>query len=336
MKKDFIYSHIRHISLRLFSLSLILLALVIVICINTPFDDVFNPENLTYANSASEMYDSGNEYVEITLKNINYTGYDCIRHGKIYGSYYYSLINNSCTFILVDTSSMSSIPATIDDYIITARLVPADSLLDSVLNSFATDIGWTFDGLKNITSTVVIDETEYNMVFYFYLAITYGFFLLVIISFIIANIIYFIFPWLYPTCINFRRICEKQNGIDHVNHELSNHIILHSGNISLTEHYLVAFTSFNLEIVPIDKIIWAYEHSKWHKILWIKSKLTYALYVVCYKNIHIYSPRNTKEDIDAVINYFENQYPDILIGFSKENRQETKRRQKTTKKMEEL
>lgn len=326
MKKDFIYTHIRHSCLRLFSLALIPLVLVIVIWLNTPLREVFNPMSLTYANSAATMYNSGNEYVEITLNNINYTGYDCIRHGKIYGSYYYSLVNNSCTFILVDTAGMKEIPSTLNNYTITAKLVPEDSLLDEVIQSFAADIGWTFDGLKNVSSSIVIDETAYNLGFYTYLAITYALLLLVIASFIIANVIYFILPGLYPACINFRRICDGQKGLEHVNHELSDHVILHSGNISLTEHYLVAFTSFSLEIVPINKIIWAYEHSKWRRILWIKSNLTYSLYVVCYKNIHIFSPRNTKEDIDAVIHYFESKYPDILIGFSKENRLETKQR----------
>lgn len=326
MKKDFIYTHIRHISLRLFSISLVPLAIIIVLLLNTPFSDVFYPRSLTYANSAATVYDSGSEYVEITLNNINYTGYDCIRHGKVYASYYYSLVNNSCTFILIDTSNKNEIPSTLSNYTITARLVPADSLLDEVIQSFSVDIGWTFEGLKNVSSSIVIDETEYNLAFYTYLAFTYTLLLLIILSFIIANIFYLIFPGLYPSCVNFRRISNGHRSLVHVNNELSDHVIFHSGNISLTKHYLVAFTSFHLEIVPISKIIWAYEHTKWHRLLWIKSKLTYSLYVICHKNIHIYSPRNTKEDIDAVIDYFKSRYPDILIGFTKENKLETKQR----------
>jgi len=161
LKKDFIYTHIRHISLRLFSISLVPLTIIILLLLNIPFSDIFYPRNLTYANSAATVYDSGNEYVEITLNNINYTGYDCIRRGKIYGSYYYSLVNNSCTFILIDTSDMNEIQPTLSNHTITARLVPADSLLDEVMQSFAMDIGWTFEGLKNVSSSVVIDETDY-------------------------------------------------------------------------------------------------------------------------------------------------------------------------------
>ena len=180
MKKDFIYTHIRHISLRLFSISLVPLTIIILLLLNIPFSDIFYPRNLTYANSAATVYDSGNEYVEITLNNINYTGYDCIRRGKIYGSYYYSLVNNSCTFILIDTSDMNEIPPTLSNHTITARLVPADSLLDEVMQSFAMDIGWTFEGLKNVSSSVVIDETEYNLAFYTYLAFTFALLLLII------------------------------------------------------------------------------------------------------------------------------------------------------------
>lgn len=328
MKTNLIYSHIKHIALRHFSLLFIPLAIIVVSFIHIPFESVFRPKNLTFANSALTMYNSGNEYVEITLKNIKYTGYDHTHNGKIQASYYYSLVENSCTFILVDTSNMKEIPPILNDHTITAKLVPVNSSLKKVLNSFANEIGWTYDGLYDVTSSIVIDETKYNLSFYTYMAVILFLLFIVIISFIIANFIYFLFPWLYPACISFRRISSHGKGIYDVNNELLSHEIFHSGHISLTKNYLIIFTSFHLEIMPIDKIIWTYKHSRWHRILWIKSTLSNSLHFLCYKNTHIYSTRNTKADIDAVLDYFKSKYPDIIIGFSKENWIETKKRMK--------
>ena len=325
LKNNFIYMHIRHICFRIISLMLIPLALFVLLLNQTPFLKVFRPFQLTYANSANTVYDSGNEYVQITLKDVTYTGYDCTRQGKRYGSYYYSLVNHSCTFIVVDTSDIKEVPATLDNYTISAKLVPHDSMLEQVLENFSQDMEWTYDGMLSVTSPIVIDETEYNLEFFRYLAFIYILVFLFILAVIIIHIIYFVFPWLYPACINFRRINHVHKGIAHVNHELNNRVIHQFGNITLTEHFLVAFTSFHLEIVPIKKIVWVYSHSRWHRILWFKSKLSYSLYITCKKNIKIYSPRNTLEDIEAVIEYFQDNYPDILIGFSKENKQEAKK-----------
>lgn len=325
MNNNFIYIHIRHICFRIFSLMLIPLALFFLLLSQTPFLKVFRPFQLSYANSASTVYNSGNDYVQITLKDATYTGYDCTRRGERYGSYYYSLVNNSCTFIVVDTSDMKEVPSTLSNYTISAKLVSQDSILKKVMENFANDIAWTYDGLQSVTSPIVIDETEYNLSFFRYLAFIYILILLLILAIMIVQVIYFIFPWLYPACINFRRINQVHKGIARVNYELTDRVVHQFGNITLTEHFLVAFTSFHLEIVPIKKIVWVYSHSRWHRILWFKSKLSYSLYITCRKNIRIYSPRNTHEDIEAVIDYFETYYPDILIGFSKENKKRAKK-----------
>lgn len=323
---NLIYTQIRHISLRLFSFTLIALALFMLIVIQIPFDEIFQPFPLSYVNAANTVYDTGTDYVELTLDDVTYTGYDCTRRGKRYGSYYYSLVNNACTFVVVDTSAMNEIPATLTDYKITARLVSHDAMLDEVLEAFAEDIGWTYEGLKSVTFPVIVDETEYNILFFRYLVFICTVILICIITMLMMQIIYFIFPWLYPACINFRRISQAHKGVARVNRELQDNVIHQFGNITLTEHFLVAFNSFHLEIVPIKKIIWVYSHSRWHRILWLKSRLSYSLYITCQKHIRIYSPGNTKEDIDAVIEYFNTKYPDILIGYSKEHRRLAKKK----------
>ncbi len=320
LKKNFIYRYIKKICFLSAAISLTAIIIIIVIAVNIPFSDIFYPTYISYATSASTVYDSDVEYIEVTLNNAKYTGYDCIKRGKVYGSYYYCLVNNSCTFILVKNSSKNPLPEVLDDYSINARIIPSDSLSKKMIRELADDLGWTEEGLNKVASNVIIDETSYHMDIFFYLAICLGTMALILISFIITNIIYIIVPSLYPSCLYFNRLSHGQHSIAHVDYELTSRVILKSGNITLTENHIVATSLFNIEIVPISKIVWAYEHSTWHHFLWFKIKLTYTLHLLCRHHIYIYSSRNTKEDIDTVIQYLKDNYPNIILGYSKDNR----------------
>lgn len=320
MKKNFVYSYIKKICLRSLVISVIATLIFVFIAFCIPFHDIFSLSSMSFANSASTVYDSGVTYVEVNLNNAKYTGFDCIKRGKVYGSYYYSLVNNQCTFILVKNSSSSPLPATLNNYTIQAKLVESDGMSESMMEDFAENLGWTIEGLKKISSPVIIDETAYHINIYYYLAICLAVTITMLVCFIIINVIYFFIPKISPPCITFNRLSEREHSIMHVNFELESRVILQSGNITLTENYIVATGFFNLEIIPINKIIWAYEHSTWHHILWFKSKLTYTLHIFCKHKIYFYSPKNTKEDIDTVINYLNDNYPDIIFGYTKENR----------------
>lgn len=336
MQNDFIYKHIRKISIYNTIVSLAAFVIIFALAFHIPFTDIFYPIQMSYANSASTVYASDVEYVEITLNNAHYTGYDYYLRGKKYASYYYSLINNSCTLILVKTDHHKKLPEVLDNYTIKARLIENSKSTDKVISSMSADLDWTYEGLNSVVSSITIDETKYHLEIYFYLAVCLGTIALILISFIIANVIYAIFPVLYPACIYFKRLSGRENKIMHVNKELSSNVILKSGNIILTEHYIISTSPFSIEIIPINKIIWAYEHSTWHHFLWFKTKLTYTLNLLCKHRIHAYSPRNTKEDIDVVINYLQDNYPDIIFGYTKENKKKAfKKASKSGRKISE-
>lgn len=319
-KNNFIYSYIRKICIRSAIISAIAMLIVFAIAHGIPFNDVFSLPTMSFANSAATVYDSGVEYVEVTLNNAKYTGFDCIKRGKVYASYYYSLINNQCTFILVKNSSSKPLPDVLNNYTIQARLLEINDLSENMMKDFSENIGWTPEGLRKVSSHVIIDETAYHIDVYYYLALCLLVIIIMFLSFTLVNIFYAFVPKFSPPCMTFNRLSEREHNIAHVNFELSSRIILQSGNITLTENYIVTTGPLSIEIVPINKIVWAYEHSTWHHILWFKIKLTYTLHILCKHRIYIYSPRNTKEDIDTVINYLQDNYPNVIFGYTKENK----------------
>ena len=335
MKNNYIYKHIRISGLFSVILSVVMLLLIYIIADNIDFTEVFAPSDISSAGKAYQNYMSGNEYVNVTLNNVHYTGYDCYHHGNIYASYYYSLSGNSCTLILLENKN-GRLPEELDNYHITARLVKSDKLTDTVIDMLAKDLSWTSDGLKSITSSVIIDETAYRYHLYLYLAIALGIILLIISSYLISNLIYILIPAVHPACIYFRRLSKEKKTITHVNKELYTGIIIKSGNIMLTEHYIVCASLFNIDIIPINKIIWAYEHSTWQHFLWFKIKLNYTLSILYGHRIHIDSPRNTKEDIDTIINHLKSYYPNIIFDYTLENKIAAKKRADTITKQNKL
>lgn len=286
---------------------------------NVPFREILKPAEMSYANNASSMYDSGVDYVQVTLYNAKYTGYDCKKNGKVYASYYYCLVNNQCTFVLLEQNGNKKLPEILDNYTIRARLIKSNKLSKKMFSEFSESLGWNTTGLSKISSKIIIDETAYHRQMYIFLMILFIIIYVILFLFFLTAVIHIIKPSLYPAC-RYYNMLEGTRSIAHVNYELESRVLLNTGNITLTENYIVARSNFHIEILPINNIIWAYEHSTWHHFFGIFFNLTYTLHFVSKPHMYTYSPRNTKEDIDVVIDYLKDNYPNILIGYTKENK----------------
>lgn len=313
---NFVYKHIRKSSVFSSILMLPFLILVIFICFKIPFKEIFFPLELSVANSAKNVYESGVEYVELTLSEVHYTGYDSYRRNKKIGSYYYSLVNNNCTLILIE-NKYNNPPKQLTDYKINARLIENSDLSETVIKKLAKDIDWTVDGLNSVTSNITIDETAYHKEIYLYVGLTLVTLIVIFISIIIKNIIYIIFPGFHPACIFFTRLGGSIKELNKVNYEVNNDVILKADNIVLTEKYIISATTFNLEIIPIRSILWIYEHIPSHHQ--IKNTSSHTLIFVCRHKIYFDFKRISSDSLSEVIKYIENRYPSILIGYSKEN-----------------
>ena len=323
-EKNTIAAQIRHLSLRLAILCLLPIIAIILSLYIIPFKEMFKPTPLAFTSLSESAYNSGTKYVEVTLTNVNYTGYDCTSNGRLVGSYYYSLVNDVCIFILVDTSDMDTIPAVLTDYTINAKIVPTDKMIDSIISKFSLDIGWTYDGLKSITKNVYIDETEYNLTFYRFLKLALILLLIVFGVYCFINILFIIYPAIYPACIIFRILTHGKTTISQIDEELTNMPHKDYNNLHISEHYIISSTFFQLDIIPIEHLVWVYEHTKIHRFLWFKSHISYSIHMTGIGSGHIHSAHHTKEETEAIVNHLTAHSPNLLVGFSKTNRKKAK------------
>ena len=52
----------------------------------------------------------------------------------------------------------------------------------------------------------------------------------------------------------------------------------------------------------------------------VSFSISYTLHISANKHLYIHCPKNTKSDIDGIIDYLAEANHDILVGFSEENR----------------
>ena len=74
---NYVYNQIRKVSFMGIIVSGIVLISVILLGINLPFKKVFNPTKVSLISQISKARNEGNNYIEITLNDLHYTGYDC-------------------------------------------------------------------------------------------------------------------------------------------------------------------------------------------------------------------------------------------------------------------
>lgn len=88
----------------------------------------------------------------------------------------------------------------------------------------------------------------------------------------------------------------------------------------ITEHYFIMTSPYGNAIIPIHEILWIYKYSTLHKFLWYHFNISYTMHIIGNKHLYVHCPKNTKSDIDGIMDYLAEANHNILVGFSEENR----------------
>ena len=137
---------------------------------------------------------------------------------------------------------------------------------------------------------------------------------------LILYILYIRFPFLAPACQNLIVYGHPRQMLEEAEEELATLPQLATEDMFITEHYFILTSPYGNAIVPIKEILWIYKYSTLHKILWYHFSISYTLHISANKHLYIHCPKNTKSDIDGIMDYLAEANHNILVGFSEENR----------------
>ena len=318
--KNYIQKNIRAYYRRRMVSPILFLLLVTVLSFFTPLLNLMKPTATYEGDSLSMLYEDRTHYITVTLNQLYFTGYKQSWMGMDIGYFYYTMVEDDCVIVLLrPKTSQQGIPQ-IETLTVTGEILPNSTSEDSLLSHLAEDLSWTEDGIRSSVSSYMISEPggdgiRANLLRTFVL-------LTVIYSLIciLLDLLYLLRPDFCPAIRKLAPYGNPKKILAQAEEELLTLPQLATEDMFITEHYFIETSGYGVAVVPIQKIIWIYKYSTLHKFLWHHFSISYTLYITAGKRQYIKCPKNTKTDIDGIMDYLAEANHNILVGFSEENR----------------
>lgn len=322
MNKNIVLSHIRKTSIKHLVISVVPLLIIFIIFALIPFKELFWSDYVNTASEALKAHQNGSTFITVTPEVIYYTGYDLMEDRKSKGAYYYEIQDdNKCVFYLMNESE-DIIENKYRDTGILVKFKKSNGLFDNMLEMLSKTIDWNYDGLKEITSDTILVQIDnvlwlYQLVFIILLMV-----ILYLLYIVINNFLYSIFPILHPAVRKIKRFCNYDS-YKALSEDLDYQVITdvaHAGGMYITENFFIHLGSFYVNIVPLSEVVFVYKNSQIKSLSKMHFKILYNLHLIGNRRFRCTCPGKTKEDTDFILDYFANNYPDILNGYTDENR----------------
>ncbi len=280
---------------------------------------IFTPSLSGYA-SPETAYERNEKYVQGTVDDLYFTGYTRTLLGRTTGYYYYTMMNDKCVIVLLSPQSSEMGLSSIDSITTKFRINKDDALSDDLLTNLSRDLSWNDAGIRDSVDRYMLSEPDATGWFATLIR------LIVIVASIYGTIIFLIsgISILFPVLSRPIRLLgiygNPREMLKQAEEELSTLPQLATEDMFITEHYFIETSSYGVAVLPIDKMLWIYKYSTLHKFLWHHFSISYTLYITAEKHRYLRCPKNTKTDIDGIMDYLAEANHNILVGFSEKNR----------------
>ena len=320
------YTHIRKVSLRHMIWPIFPIIVAAGILILLPFQDMINPIRVSSTEEVIKAVEEGHTYLEVSIPRLIYSGYNHMKDSDVYGEYYYDLVDDSsCVFFFIEPSEEGENKSILSNVSIRVKVIATNGIFDNMLEMFSSVIDWTPEGVASVTKPYILSQLDYSYTTYLviFLAVcgllTYG------IVLFVYNLIFVIAPWMSPRIIypklQYERKLFNINGfVEKVVKEMEQPRIC-EGNMYITDHFFVNIGKNEICIIPTDKIKFAYEHSTLKSFLGMHLDVTYTLHLKCTKLVRYHVTKLSLEQANLILEYFKENEPDILIGYTNENKE---------------
>ena len=304
---------------RLFSPILYLL-LLLILWLLFPLHDMLLPKQLSENTSFEASFSARDRYVRTTLHNLKFSGYTSEAYGQTRGYYYYTTRYGQCSIILLTPHTCEEGLPSIDKLTVTGQILKGKESYQTLLTKLAEDLDWTEKGITAQLSSCYFSEPDYHKVMTILLFMLYFGTMIYTLLYLIVCALFIRFPVLAPACQNLIVFGHPKEILAEAEEELATLPQLATEDMFITEHYFIMTSPYGNAIVPIQEILWIYKHSTLHKFLWYHFSISYTMHITANKHLYITCPKNTKSDIDGIMDYLAEANHNILVGFSEENR----------------
>lgn len=328
MKAREIYKKIRKIYMRNILLPIAAIVFPLGLLVFLPFDKVLEPKVVSSTEEAIEAIEEGYEYLEISMTRLIYSGYDYMRDEDVYGQYYYDLVDGKeCLFYLLKPENEINRETYIYGVNKKVKVEETNGIFNNMLSMFSNSIGWTEEGVKDITKEYILSEVSYHYNVFLSLYILLMATLIYGACLFVYSLVVIAFPILCPRIIIAKwlfksgRHSSLTNFVRLVARETEDENAINIGSMYITKHFILNMDTKDFDLVPIDRIIIAYEHSTLKSFLGMHLKVSYTLHLKCSKLMRFHISRKTLEEANSVLDYIRENKPDTLVGYTNENKE---------------
>ena len=214
----------------------------------THIDDIW-----TYVEEAENSSIKG-KYIETTISDLNYTGFDFKKSGKRTGSFYYTIKDSKCILVLVNSNDKDKIAAKLDKYTCKCKILKSGSLNTELINNIANQIFWDSENLKDNVSEYVLSEPDFSVSRVYALALFILVIIIITLAYITYKIVLMVNPHMLPRFSVLNRYGNKSYILRSANAELSNHVIEYLNDAYITENYFIDLSKTKPIILPLKDI----------------------------------------------------------------------------------
>lgn len=316
-----ILSYIRKTQLKRLFYPLMLLGVVIFLVWRSPVTDYVTKRTLSNAMLINDATAKRLLYAKIKTGTLYYSGEDCIAGSELIGHYYYELVNDTCHFYLIRATAGYPAAETLDPQTIIGRVDAFESeTLDPLTQKLAETISWDAASLKNVCQKYFINQTAYlNSREIVLMVVLLAVFVLMIVI-LIRTITYIINPRLTKTYRNLDRYGDAEKILAGVEKQIHRKILLKTKTLILTPRHLVELSDEVCAIIPLEAVLWIYDHAAMRRTLKGK-QLSYTIHVVTMKGEEYTLNGKTHREVSAIYHELNTRYPNFFFGYSKEHQE---------------
>lgn len=275
----------------------------------------------------ADLAAKGTGAVRMSPQTLYYSGCDYTVNGKIKGHFYYSLTNNFCRFYLLKGEEETLPAQTLEQVTIQGHIRDTGELYDDLVAMVARQLEWTSDGLSDLSDPYMISDIDYwdvrQLAFLAVLALCAAAASLDLL----ITFIYLVFPQWTSTFRKLRRYGNVSSIVSRAEMELKHTCQMRAdgGYLYVTPGYFVSMRYPRVMVVPLERVVWIYTHGQLRRT-WGRKRMICTIHMMM-EDGHTYEcGGQRREDADRVLEVAAGEHPEMLIGYSEENKHLAKER----------
>lgn len=318
---------IKNVRLALLRRMILPAALLIVCCLLLPGGTIhwlrerMSPLQIEEGADLADLAGAGSTVVRLSPRTLYYSGCDYTVNGKIRGHFYYSLTNNFCRFYLLEAEENMLPAQTLEDITVRGQIMDAGELYGDLVTMVARQLEWTADGLMELSDPYMISDIDYWDIRQLAFLAVFLICLAAASLDLLITFFYLLVPQWTPTFRKLRKYGNVSSIISRAEMELKHTSQMQSDakDLYVTPGYFVSMRYPKTIVVPLERVVWIYTHGQLRRVFGRK-RMICTIHMMMEDGYTYECGGQRREDADRVLEAAAGEHPEMLIGYSEENK----------------